>query len=318
MSVRSPQRRPPLQQTHTQPTSPIIYPGVHDFVVVASDGVRFNLSRTTLATTSGFFADMFTVAEPSSRTQSPEEQTTNASEGHVILDTLFAISYSLPKKRKPDIVTFVQIAELIRVAEKYRMHHALDYLSSHLMLPRIKGTTVIEPFTVTHPLATLSLSLTHSFSLPARLALKEVVNTANSIWDTSSDDATLDGFTLDFRMLKKIHRMRKTRADAYKGFIEKLQPVPRNSIPTLQPTTAFRKRPVNPQPSECTTCIQDWKADLLKKFKQAPNSAAFSVAFYEGWICDQCGQSLMTRNLVAFKAFIALRTAEEYALPALP
>ena len=48
--------------------SSINYPGLHDFVVVASDGVRFNLSRTMLAATSGFFADMFTVSEAASST----------------------------------------------------------------------------------------------------------------------------------------------------------------------------------------------------------------------------------------------------------
>jgi len=303
------------------PISPIDYPGPHDFVVVDSDGVRFNLSRTVLAATSGFFADLVTVGEPSSSTQSSAEQTVNASEGHVILDALFAMSYSHPEKPRPDIVTFVQIAELMRVAEKYRMHHALDYLSSHLMRPRIQGTTVIEPFTVTHPLATLSLSLTHGFNLPARVALREVVNATNFLWDTTPDDATLDGFTLDFRVLKKIHMIRKSRADAYKGFIETLQPVPWDSSYHFLPTTVLRKRPVilpNPQPPECANCIQNWKADLLKKFKQAPNSAAFSVAFYEGWVCGRCGQSLMTCNLVAFKAFIALRAAEEHTLPELP
>jgi len=288
------------------PISPIDYPGPHDFVIVASDGVRFNLSRTVLVATSGFFADMFTVAEPSSRS---EEQTINASEDHVILDALFTISYSHPKKPKPEIVTFVQIAELMRVAEKYSMHHALDYLSSHLMLPRIRGTTVIQPFTVTHPLATLSLSLTHGFSLPARLALKEVVNAANSIWDTTPDDATLDGLTLDFRMLKEIHRMRNARADAYKGFIGELQPVKQ----TVDP---FIPRPY-PQSSECATCIQDWKAALLKNYEEAPNSAAFSVAFHKGWTCSRCGQSLVSRNLVKFATFIALRAAEEHTLPEL-
>jgi len=302
----------------TIPISPIPfidYPGPHDFVVVASDGVRFNLSRTMLAATSGFFADMFTLGEPEE-----EEQTTNASEHHVILDALFAISYSHPEKPIPEIVTFAQIAELIRVAEKYRMRHALNYLSSHLMLPRIQGTTAIPPFTVTHPLATLSLSLTHGFSLPARVALREVVNVANFIWDTTSDDATLEGFTIDFRVLKMIHMIRKSRADAYKGFIEKLQPVPKDTSRILRPTTVLRKRPAIPPNSqpECVTCVQDWKADLLKKFKQAPNSAAFSVAFYEGWVCGRCGQSLMTCNLVAFKAFIALRATEEHTLPELP
>jgi hypothetical protein len=103
------------------------------------------------------------------------------------------------------------------------MHHALDYLSSHLVLPRIEGTTLIQPFTITHPLPTLSISLTHGFSLPARLALKEVVNATNSIWDAALDDAQLDSLALDFRTLKKILRMRNSRADAYKGFIENLQ-----------------------------------------------------------------------------------------------
>jgi hypothetical protein len=219
------------------PPEHISYPGRHDFVVVASDGVRFNLSRTVLATTSGFFADMLTVG---SSTRSSEEQTVNASEDHVVLDSLFAISYSHPEKPMPNIVTFAQIAELIRVAEKYRMHHALDYLSSHLTLPRIQGTTVIQPFTVTHPLATLSLSLTHGFSLPARLALKEVVNATNSIWDTALDDAQLDGFTLDFRMLNKVLTMRNSRVDAYKGFIRSLNSYSEMIEYTSRSTFMFR------------------------------------------------------------------------------
>jgi len=297
MSGLSPQSRPSPPQTQTQPTSPIIYPGVHDFVVIASDGVRFHLSRTTLATTSGFFADMFTVGGPSSSTRSSEEQTVNASEDHVILDALFAISYSHPEKPKPEIVTFVQIAELIRVAEKYRMRHALDYLSSHLVLPRIQGTTTIQPFTVTHPLATLSLSLTHGLSLPARVALKAVVHAANSFWDTTSDDTTLASFTLDFRTLQKIHRMRNSRAITYRNFINLLRSVPRHT--------------------ECAICVHCWKADLLKKFEEAPNLAAFSVAFYKGWTCNQCGQDLVLRNRVAFEAFYRDRAAEEATLPEL-
>ena len=297
--------------------SSIDYPGLHDFVVVASDGVRFNLSRAMLAATSGFFADMFTVGEAASSTQSPSEETVNAAENHVVLDSLFAISYSHPKKPKPNIVTFAQIAELIRVAEKYCMRHALDYLSSRLTLPRIRGTTVIQPFTVTHPLATLSLSLTQGFSLPARLALKEVVNTPKSIWDTASDDANLDGLTLDFRILKKIHRMRDSRADAYKGFIENLQPAPRSSIRQSQMYPRYGIPEPNPQPSKCATCLQNWKTDLLKRFEEAPNSAAFSFAFHKGWTCGQCGQSLMWQNCVAFEAFITLQAARESTLPEL-
>ena len=300
--------------------STIDYPGQHDFVVVASDGVRFNLSRTVLAATSGFFADMFDVGDPSSSTQSSEEQTVNASEGHVILDSLFTISYSHPEKPKPNIVTFTQIAELIRVAEKYSMRHALDYLSSHLTLPHIQGTRVIQPFTVTHPLATLSLSLTHGFILPARLAMKEVVNAANSIWDTNFNDSTLDGFTLDFRTLKRIHLTRNFRAGAYKRFIESLQPAPQKSN-HVDPPAFGRRRPAttlpNPQHSECTTCVENWKADLLKKFEEAPNSVAFSVIFYKGWTCGQCGQSLMSHNRVTFERFITSQATQEHTLPEL-
>jgi len=201
----------------------IDYPGQHDFVVVALDGVRFNLSRTMLAATSNFFADMFTLGEPSASTRSSEEQTVNASENHIVLDALFAISYSHPEKPKPRIETFAQIAELIRVAEKYHMRHALDYLSSHLMHPRVQGTTISQPFTVTHPLATLSLSLTHGFDIQARLALKEVVNAADSIWSTLVNDAESDALTLNLRALKRIHRMRKSRIDTYKDFIQRLR-----------------------------------------------------------------------------------------------
>ena len=279
-------------------SSTINYPGQHDFVVVASDGVTFNLSRTVLAITSGFFADMFTVGGVSSSTQSAPEETVNAPENHVVLDSLFTISYSHPEKPKPDIETFAQIAELIQVAEKYCMRHALDYLSSQLTLPRIRGTTVIQPFTVTHPLATLSLSLTQGFSVPARLALKELVNKPKSIWDTASDDANLDGLTLEFRMLKKIHGMRNSRKNAYKAFIENLQPGPYN-------------------PPQCATCLQNWKTDLLKKFKEAPNLAAFSFSFLKGWACGRCGQSLMSQNRVAFEPFMTLQTARESTLPEL-
>ena len=300
--------------------STIDYPGQHDFVVVASDGVTFNLSRTMLAATSDFFADMFTVGEASSWTQSSSERTVNALENHVVLDSLFAISYSHPKRPEPNIETFAQIAELIRVAEKYSMRHALHYLSFQLTLPRIQGTTVVQPFTVTHPLATLSLSSTQGFNLPARLALKEVVNSAKSVWDTTFGDATLDGFMLDFRTLKKIHRMRHSRKGAYKGFIENLQPVPNNSnqrFQTYYSGGGFGGPPLSPQPSECVTCIQNWKTDLLKKFEETPNSAAFSAAFYKGWTCGKCGQLLVSHNRQKFEAFIALRTAEDCALPEL-
>ena len=283
MSVRSPQ-------------SLIIYPGVNDFVVVASDGMRFHLSRTTLVSTSGFFADMFTVGGGSSSTRSSEEHTVNASEDHVILDALFSISYSHPEKPKPDIVTFAQIAELIRVAEKYRMRHALDYLSSHLMLLRIQGTTAVQPFTVTHPLATLSLSLTYGFSLPARVALREVVNASNSFWNTTSDDATLGSFTIDFRMLQRIHGMRNSRAETYRNFITRIQ------------------RAHN---SQCIACPQDWKASLLKKFEEAPDLAAFSVEFHKGWTCGQCGQNPVLSNHGAFGSFYRDRAAEENTLPEL-
>ena len=279
----------------TLPTT-IDYPGRHDFVVVASDGVRFNLSRTVLASTSNFFADMFTLGEPSSSTQSPEGRTVNAPETHVVLDALFAISYSHPERPKPNITTFAQIAELIRVAEKYSMRHALDYLSSHLMLPHIQGTTTSQPFTVTHPLPTLSLSLTHGFSLPARLALKEVANLGNSVWDVAFDDAELGGFTLDFRTLKKIHRLRKSRADAYKTFIQSLQPCSNHTY--------------------CTTNVQNWKEDLLKK--EAPNLAAFSLVFCKGWTpCNSCYQNPLSRNSDAFATFMASQAAEESTLPAL-
>ena len=285
--------------------STIDYPGQHDVVVVASDGVTFNLSRTMLAATSDFFADMFTVGEASSSTQSSSEQTVKAAENHVVLDSLFAISYSHPKRPKPNIVTFAQIAELIRVAEKYCMRHALDYLSSHLTLPHIQDTTVIQPFTITHPLATLSVSLAQGFSLPARLALKEVINATNSIWDTTFDDAKLDGFTLDFRTLKRIHRMRNSRKDAYKAFIENLQPVRNNNYYS----TASRP--------QCATCLQNWKTDLLKRFEEAPNLVDFRLAFHKGWTCDQCGQSLMSQNRVAFETFITSQAATESALPEL-
>ena len=177
------------------------------------------------------------------------------------------------------------------------MRHALDYLSSHLMLPHIQGITTFQPFTVTHPLATLSLSLTHGFSLPARLALKEVVNAGNSTWNVAFDDAELGGFTLDFRTLKKIHRMRKYRADAYKAFIQGLQPCTSGS--------------------HCATIFQNWKEHLLKKFEETPNSAAFSSEFYQGRTCTGCRQNLMTRNIDAFTTFIALRVAEESTLPEL-
>jgi len=290
--------RPIIDPPRSRPL-PINYPGRHDFVVVASDGVRFNLSRTVLAAASSFFADMFIVGGPSSSTRSSEGQIVNAVENHVVLDSLFAISYSHPEKPAPNIQSFAQIAELIQVAEKYRMHRALDYLSSHLVLPRIQGTTLIQPFTVTHPLVTLSLSLTQGFSLPARLALKEVVGgAANSIWGTTlDDDAELDGFTLDRRMLKKIHRMRKSRTDAYTRFIQGLRSCGCNST--------------------CMTCIEGWKAHLLKKFEEAPNSAAFSVAFNEGRSCSRCRQSLVTLNSREFGTFITSQAAEERTLPEL-
>ena len=158
--------------------------------------------------------------------------------------------------------------------------------------------------------------MTQGFNLPARLALKEVVNTPKSIWDTASDDANLDGLTLDFRMLKKIHRMRDSRADAYKGFIDNLQPASRASIrrSSMYPTYGFSAP--NPQPSECASCLQNWKTDLLKKFEKTPDWASFSFSFHKGWTCGQCGQ-LMLQNHVAFETFITSQAAKEDALPEL-
>ena len=296
-------RRNPLTMSTT-----IDYPGPHDLVVVASDGVRFNLSCTVLASTSSFFADMFTLSEPPSSTQSPEAGTVNASENHVVLDTLFAISYSHPERPKPNITTFAQIVELIQVADKYRMRHALDYLSSHLMLPRIQGTTIFQPFTVTHSLATLSLSSTHGFSLPARLALKEAVNAKSSIWNVAFDDTASDGFTLDFQTLRRILRLRKSRADAYKAFIQSLQPCSNALYDIyLRPT------------SSCTDAdsLRKWKEYLLMNFEEAPNSAAFSVNFHQQSTCSSCHQSLASHNKAAFATFIASQATEESTLPEL-
>ena len=286
----------------TMDESIISYPGQHDIVVVASDGVRFNLSRTVLATTSGFFADMFTVGEASSSTQSPSEGIVNVAEDHVVLDSLFAISYSHPKKPKPNIATFAQIVKLIRVAKKYSMHHALDYLSYHLMLPRSNGTTVIQPFTVTHPLPTLSLSLIYHFDLPARLALNEVVNAPDSIWSTTSGDAELDSVPFNLQTLKKIHGMRNSRAKAYKGFI--------NGTLSSPPYEGLIGK-------HCAGCVSKWKVALLKRFEEAPNSAAFSVAFYKEWTCSKCGYLVVVHNSISFKGFIAQRIKEERTLPEL-
>ena len=280
----------------TMDNSTIDYPGQHDFVLVASDGVRFNLSRTVLAITSGFFADMFTVGGAPSSTRSPSEETVNASENHDVLDSLFAISYSHPEKPRPNIETFAQIAELVQVAEKYRMRQALDYLSSQLMLPRVQGTTVIQPFTVTHPLPILSLSLTQGFSLAARLALKEVVDAPNSVWITTSDGAEWDSFTLDLRTLRKIHEMRNFRAGAYKSFINN----------TLSHRCQYSG-----------DGFLKWKVHLVEKVEEAPNSAAFSAAFYKGWACGQCSQDLVSGNRALFEAFITSRAAEERTLPEL-
>jgi BTB/POZ domain len=273
----------------------IDYPGRHDFVVVTSDGMRFNLSRTVLATTSSFFANLFTLDGPPSA-QSSEEQSVIASERYDVLDSLFAISYSHPRKRKPNINTFSQIAELIRVADKYGMHHALDYLSSHLVLPRIQGTTQSPPFTVTHPLATLSLSMAQGFNLPARLALKEAVHASNSLWSTAFDDAELEDFTLDFRTLKKIHNMRNLHANTYTFFIANLQQCPSNPL--------------------CAAHLQDWKTVLLREVEEAPNSVAFSAVFYKGWNCG-CRPNLASHNIPAFTRFIALQAAAESILPEL-
>jgi len=283
------------------PPATIDYPGRHDFVVVASDGVRFNLSRSVLAATSSFFADMFTLDEPSASTRSSEERTVNAPESHIVLDALFAISYSHPERPTPTIETFTQIAELIRVAERYHMRHALDYLSSCLMLPRIQGTTTSQPFTVTHPLATLSLSLTHSFDIPARLALKEIVNVADSVWDTAFDDTELTAFTLDFRMLNRIHSMRRSRMDPYKAFIRGLQSRPSN--------IAFSDNTYN--------SLANWKSHMLTKIEAGPNSTAFSVVFREWWTCSQCNQWQTASNSDAFITFITSQAAEESRLPEL-
>jgi hypothetical protein len=127
-----------------------------------------------------------------------------------------------------------------------------------------------DNFTVTHPLATLLPSLTQSFSLPARLASKEVVNATKIIWNVAFDDAELDALTLNFQTLKTIHRLRSSRADAYNGFTQNLKPCSFNSHRTVQ--------------------VHCWKLDLLKRFEEGPNPAAFSIESEQGWIYGKCGQ----------------------------
>ena len=165
------------------------------------------------------------------------------------------------------------------------------------MLPRVQGTTVIQPFTVTHPLPTLSLSLTQGFTLPARLALREVINAAKFVWDTTSGGAELGSFMLDLQTLKRIHEMRNSHVEAYKSFIHTL--------------------PYYKQSSGCAACALFWKLNLLKKVEQAPNSVAFSAAFLKGYTCTQCSQYLMSNYRGMFETFIAKRATEECTLPEL-
>jgi len=139
--------------------------------------------------------------------------------------------------------------------------------------------------------------LTHGFNLPARLALKEVANAVDSTWNTAFEDTELDGFTLDFWTLRMIHKMRKSRIDAYKNFIQRLQSCSFNT--------------------NCTNSLENWKSDLLKKFEEGPNSTTFSVVFHKGWTCASCRQNMMTRNSDAFTTFITLQATEESKLPEL-
>jgi hypothetical protein len=276
----------------------IDYPCPHDFVLIASDGVKFNLSRVVLIATSSFFADMFTVGE----TRSPEESTVNAAEGWSVLDGLFSISYAHPNKPKPVIDSFSQLANLVQVAEKYGMHQALDYLSAQLALPRIVAGATVEPFTVTHPVESLALANVHGFIMPARLALREVLNAGDTVWGVTQEDEDLKGYTLNYRILKRINRMRATRFNTYKTFIESL----------VACTT-----------SQCNNynhghlSLSNWKIELLKKICETPNVAAFTTAFFTGWTCGYCGMNTNRLNLDVFKTFIETQAAQEAELPQL-
>jgi len=53
----------------------------------------------------------------------------------------------------------------MRVADKYGMYQALDYLSTQLVLPRIVAGSTVEPFTVTHPVASLTLASMYGFTI---------------------------------------------------------------------------------------------------------------------------------------------------------
>jgi len=283
------------------PLRTIDYPGQHDFVVVASDGVRFNLSRTVLASASTFFADMFTVGEPVSRTRSSEEPPVNAAEDSSILDALFSISYAHPSRPRPTIDSFPQLVALTRAAEKYGMHQALDYLSTQLVLPCRVAGTMVEPFTVTHPVASLALAITHGFSIPACLALREVLNAGGTVWDITQEDEGLNGLTLDYKILKRIIKIRATRFEDYKGFIQGLQPCTSNAC------DAYYKY----------SSLGQWTLDLLKKANEAPNVAAFTTAFFTGQGCSDCGVNMNLANSAAFQTFRTAQAAREAQLPQL-
>lgn len=289
-----------LPATPGQAVVSIDYPGPHDFVLIASDEVKFNLSRIVLMATSSFFADMFTVGEPVSQTRSSEEPAVNAAEDSSVLDALFSISYAHHSKPKPTIDSFHQLATLTRIAEKYGMHHALDYLSTQLVLPRIVAGTAVEPFTVTHPVASLALASTHGFTIPARLALREVLNAGETVWDMTQEDEGLKGWTLDYRIFKHINKMRATRSNAYKTFIDKLAVCINTDC-----DTDFQYR-----------SLGRWRLELLKKANEAPNVATFTAAFLKDWSCS-CGVNLNMGNVAAFKTFIETQAEKEAKLPQL-
>jgi BTB/POZ domain len=269
--------------------------------------MKLNLSQAVLMATSSFFADMFTVGEPDvgepvSQTRLPEESAINAAESSRVLDALFSISYAHPNNPKPAIDSFSQLAELVQVAEKYGMHQALDYLSTQLVLPRMVAGITVGPFIVTHPVASLALATAHGFTMAARLALREVLNANDTAWDIIQEDEGLEGIALDYRIVKRINRMRKTRSNDYETFIESLVPC---------------------KPAHCPNefcgnwSLSTWKILLLKKMNGAPNVAVFTSAFLTGWYCDYCDVNVNTLNLSTFKAFIEAQTAREAQLPQL-
>ena len=115
---------------------------------LCSSRSRWGRVQSQLVCTYGHFQFLCHCRRTHFTDMTAEESAVNAAEDS--LNALFSISYAHTNGPKRTIDSFPRLAALTRVAGKYGMHHALDYVSTQLVLPRIVAASTVGPFAVTH------------------------------------------------------------------------------------------------------------------------------------------------------------------------